>query len=147
MPDTEPLSVGWLAQIIRGFLRHPSETWKDGAAVECAELINFSLREQSDPDWSDVRAAARAAGWTHFTEPVGLRPVATELWAYFPPSERLPDVERAGCVRFGLAAHGLFIELHGPGKYPRERADLINPTPAKFLAVARALGLGGDSDV
>lgn len=136
--STGPLSEGWLAQIIRPFLRHQSEAWKDGAAAECANLINFHLAEQQ-PDWADVREAARKAGWVR----TGNRIVSA--WTVKGPDGEDDD-------RHGWAAvypHHRKIQLTGPGegtRFNRSFADLVDPSPAQVMEVARLVGLGGDSD-
>jgi hypothetical protein len=106
-----------------------------------AELAKF----RPQPDWADLREAARKAGWTVRTEPVGLRPVETKIWAHYPPGDRFPDASR-GWARVAYGRNGacrISVELHAPGRDPRSRVDLVDPTPAKVLAAARLLGLGG----
>lgn len=138
-----------------GALREYGETWqlRDGerSRWETIRRINAILKDEPEgdfrgkapePDWADLREMARNAGWTRKKEGVGLRPVATDVWGLYPPGQRFAEVVRCGAARVGLAERGLFIELHGPGKDQRERADLINPTPAKVLAIARELGVG-----
>lgn len=135
---TGPLSEGWLAQIIRPFLRHQSEAWKDGAAAECANLINFHLAEQQ-PDWADVREVARKAGLT----------IELRFGRYKPGRYRHGMwTWRADTAGGDLAANYRgralrnSIELVGP----RGSMHLYDPTPAEVLSAARLVGLGGDSD-
>jgi len=110
-----------------------------------AELLLESI-DGPEPDWADVREAAREAGWSVRTEPVGLRPVETKLWAHYPPGERFPDGSR-GWARAAYGRGGacrISVELHAPGREPRSRVDLVDPTPAEVLAAARLIGIGGD---
>jgi len=96
-------------------------------------------------DWSDLREMARNAGWRCRTEPVGLRPVETKVWAHYPPGDRYPDGSR-GWARVAYGRGGacrISVEMHAPGRDPRSRVDLVDPTPAQVLTAARLIGLVG----
>lgn len=100
-----------------------------------AELEKF----EPAPGWADLRKAAKAAGWT------------PELWC---PGQvhwgrRNPNrfIERQyGWATVRSARDRIIIDLHGPADHEDNApsAHLVNPTPGRILAVARALGIGGD---
>lgn len=131
------ISAAWLAQIIRPFLRGPSEKWLDEGSAECAKTILFYLDEEPEPDWADVREAARKAGWTR----TGNRIMSA--WTVKTPDGEDDD-------RYGWATvfpHHRKVQLTGPGegdRFQRSFTDLVDPTPAQVLAAARLVGIGGD---
>lgn len=99
------------------------------------------------PDWADLREMARNAGFSVRTEPIGLRPVETKVWAHYPPGDRYPDGSR-GWARVAYGRGGacrMSVEMHAPGRDPRSRVDLVDPSPAEVLAAARLIGLVGAS--
>jgi len=101
-----------------------------------AELLLESI-DGPEPDWSDVREAARKAGWTR----TGNRIVSA--WTVKTPDGEDDD-------RYGWAAvfpHHRKVQLTGPGegdRFQRSFADLVDPTPAQVLAAIRLVGIGGD---
>jgi hypothetical protein len=133
-----PISEPWLAQIIRPFLRHQSEAWKDGAAAECAQTINFYLAEHQ-LDWADVREAARKAGLDIVLRFGRLKrgQIRHGMWTW---RSHTPAGDIAATYRGRVL--GTSIELIGV----RGSMHLNDPTPAEVLSAARLVGLGGDSD-
>jgi hypothetical protein len=141
---TGPLSEGWLAQIIRPFLRHQSENWKDQAAAECATTINFYLAEQQ-PDWADVREAARNAGWRMVRD----RSTVQKCWTIRNPDEHGWFIDKGWAVITvdpNTNRGRWLFEFAGPGPHRKQTACLVDPTPAEVLTAARLVGLGGCSD-
>jgi hypothetical protein len=118
----------------------------------CGTRVSFSCGEIGpgcgaviEPDWADLREMARNAGWRCRNEPVGLRPVETKVWAHYPPGDRYPDGIR-GWARVASGRGGacrISVEMHAPGRDPRSRVDLVDPTPAQVLNAARLIGLVG----
>jgi hypothetical protein len=134
------ISQAWLAQIIRPFLRHPSETWLKEAAAECAWTILFNLDNEPEdgPDWADLREMARNAGWTPDTW------MARDVhWGQRDPARSLRTDLGWVSSRHFQGHHR--VELHGPEPRPIRTVALIDPTPSEVLAAARLVGLGGAS--
>ena len=94
--------------------------------------------ERPQPDWADLREMARNAGWAgHADEP------HVRIWGANGTDRMNLDWD-AGSVR--VFRHGLVVDLAGPSAtYTHESVHLINPTPARVLAAARLVGLGGAS--
>lgn len=98
-----------------------------------AELAKF----ETPPDWADLREAARKAGWT----PEG----RLSWWTWTRRDNRGSDLSTGWAL---VQWTGRSISLVGPGNGPRgdrSAADLIDPTPARVLAIARELGIGDPS--
>ena len=78
------------------------------------------------PDWADIRESARKAGWTR-------RQLARDWWFW---------TDKGSSVHLRKRWDGGWkITLAG------DFGDLVlnEPTPARFLAIAREVGLGGAS--
>lgn len=96
--------------------------------------------ELRQPDWSDVRAAARAAGLTIQLRR-GRRKARTghhnNSWLW-----RACNGEGYMVAEFESSAIGRRVDLSGPDGI----AQRDDPTPTHILTAARLVGLGGDSD-
>lgn len=93
-----------------------------------------------EPTWRDVFKAARREGWTRQG---GRYWVMWGVWG----TEDIDDSH--GWIVAHIVGRTRRVTVVGPGHGPmqgRPSAELIDPTPAQVLTVARALGLGGDSD-
>jgi hypothetical protein len=133
----EEAAARWLNDAHRGYWG-----WED--AIGDAQDFLAAV-DGPPPDWSDLREMARNAGWRCRTEPVGLRPVETKVWAHYPLGDRYPDGSR-GWARVAYGRDGacrMSVEMHAPGRDPRSRVDLVDPSPAEVLTAARLLGLVG----
>lgn len=91
-----------------------------------------------EPTWRDVIRAARAAGWTSRPDPDQAR---ARIWGVYHPGRFYVDSEHGWARVYG---NGTVVDLAGPSDtYAHETVHLINPTPARVLAAARLVGLGG----
>jgi len=92
--------------------------------------------KRPEPDWADLREAARKAGWT----PDG----RLSWWTWTRRDDRGLDLSTGWALVQWTARS---ISLVGPGagsRAERSAVDLIDPTPAQVLAAARLVGIGGD---
>lgn len=139
--SSEERAARWLHDHHRGY-------WGWADALDDARDLLAAI-DGPEPDWADVRETARDAGWTRRTEPVGFRPVETDVWGHYPPGARFIDGEQ-GWVRVGLREYVLVVEFTGPpiriaalDSTIHREVKLVDPTPAEALATARLVGLGG----
>jgi hypothetical protein len=119
----EEAAAKWLHDTLRGY-------WGWADALDDARDLLAAI-DGPEPDWADVREAARKAGITF----------------------RLVRHREMGWSRWIVTAPGCDIELRdSSGDWMASfstsvgYANRVNPTPAQVLAMARLVGLGGDSD-
>lgn len=109
-------------------IRQKEDRSSDEIAREVVEVVGPLLAaiEEPTPDWADVREAARKAGWTY-------RRLARN-WHVWAGEDGSVHVRRRWGVR------GWKITLAG------EFGDLVlnQPTAARFAAIVRLVGIGGD---
>jgi hypothetical protein len=100
----------------------------DCAAVIAAEAAWHLAHQEPAPDWADLREMARNAGFTH-------RKLARD-WLVWTDKDVYVELRRRYIGGWRITLTGEFGDL-----------SLNDPTPARFLAVAREMGLEVSRDV
>lgn len=105
-------------------------------AREVVEVVGPLLAaiDGPEPDWADLREMARNAGWTRTSRLRDYGVIQFATWTF-----RAPD----GRGKVTVSHHTLngwdVAVVNGP-----DDATLQDPAPAKVLAAAHLVGLGGD---
>jgi hypothetical protein len=125
----------WLAPRLRRHAGRPDLVAEIADELEKAATETQGLK-QVEPDWADIREAARNAGWTRDRGESGT------TWGHHAFGAILDRSHGMAYVNSGNRR----IYIASPGGDERQTVVLFDPTPVRVLTAAKLVGLVGLGD-